>query len=72
MILMDGVVIYKRGETYGRNMLYFILLGVCGFEDVDRLYLYVIILQREDAYGTLGDLRNDDIDLRLSSKLLIF
>lgn len=47
-------------------------MGVCGFEDIDRLYLYVIILQREDAYGTLGDLRNDDIDLRLSSKLLIF
>ena len=42
MILMDGGVIYKRGETYGRNMLYFmyfIWLGVYGFEDIDRLYL---------------------------------
>lgn len=68
----DGAI-YKGEETYGRHMLYFmyfILMGVCGFEDRD--HIYNVILQREDACGTLGDLRYGDTDLGVGSKLLVF
>ena len=47
----------KPTEGTWLYFMYFLLMGICGFEDID--YICDAILQREDTHDTLEDLHKE-------------